>query len=123
VQQNDRKAAIPGYARIAADDSLPKPYRDIATIRGTALDFDAMKPELVISRLEPLARKGEPWFGSAGELTALAMLKQGRRAEAAKLFLAIASDATVPDTLRGRAAQVAATLGADVSNLQPVAPR
>ena len=47
-------------------------------------------------------------------MTGLAMIKEGKRQEAGQLFAAIAHDATVPDTIRARAAQVAGSLGADV---------
>ena len=101
---------------IAGDSGLPKPYRDAALVRQTALEFDQMKPEDVISRLEPLAKPGEPWFGTAGELTALAMVKQGKRQEAGQLFAAIARDPGVPQTIRARAVQVAGSLGVDASS-------
>jgi hypothetical protein len=95
---------------------LPKPYRDAALIRQTALEFDQMKPDEVIVRLAPLAKPGEPWFGTAGELTALAMVKQGKKQEAGQLYAAIAKDSGVPQTIRARAVQIAGTLGVDASN-------
>lgn len=115
LQQNDVKLATNTFKSIADDSGLPKPYRDAALIRQTALEFDQLKPDEVISRLEPLAKPGEPWFGTAGELSALAMVKQGKRQEAGQLFAAIAKDAQVPQTIRARAVQVAGTLGVDAS--------
>ena len=116
LQQNDVKLATGTFKSIADDNGLPQPYRDAALIRRTALEFDQMKPEDVIATLEPLAKPGEPWFGTAGELTALAMVKQGKRQEAGQLFAAIAKDPGVPQTIRARAVQVAGTLGVDASN-------
>jgi len=116
LQQNDVKLAATTYKSIAGDSGLPKPYRDAALVRQIALEFDQMKPEDVVSRLEPLAKPGEPWFGTAGELTALAMVKQGKRQEAGQLFAAIARDPGVPQTIRARAVQVAGSLGVDASN-------
>lgn len=115
LQQNDVKLATSTYKTIANDDGLPDPYRDAALIRQTALEFDQLKPEEAIARLQPLAKPGEPWFGSAGEMTALAMIKQGRKQEAGQLFAAIAKDQSVPETIRGRATQLASSLGIDVS--------
>jgi hypothetical protein len=115
IQQNDTKLAISKYAEIAGDSGLPQPYRDVALIRQTALEFDSLKPEQVISRLQPLAKPGNPWFGSAGEMTAMALIKQGKRSEAAQLFTAIANDKTVPDKIRERSVQLAGGLGADAS--------
>lgn len=115
IQQNDVKLAISKYREIAADSSLPQPYRDIALIRQTALEFDSLTPDQVVDRLKPLTKPGNPWFGSAGEMTAMAMLKAGKKNEAAQLFSAIAKDKSVPDTIRDRAVQVAGTLGVDAS--------
>lgn len=119
LQQNDRKTAIAKFAEIAADDDLPEPYRDLANIRQTSLEFDTIKPEQVIARMQPLAKAGSPWFGSAGELTAMALVKQGRKAEAGKLFAALAADQGVPSTIRARAVQIAGTLGVDASASLP----
>jgi hypothetical protein len=115
IQQGDQKSAIATYKALAADSGLPQPYRDAALVRQTALEFDRLQPPEVISRLEPLAKPGDPWFGSAGEMTALALAKQGKRAEAGQLFARIARDSTVPSAIRDRATQLAASFGVDVS--------
>jgi hypothetical protein len=115
LEQNDRAAATAKYNEIAKDDDLAAPYRDLGLIRATTLEFDALKPEQVITRMEPLAKPGNPWFGSAGELTAMAMIKQGKKTEAGRLFAAIAADRQVPDSIRARAVQIAGTLGVDAS--------
>jgi hypothetical protein len=121
LQQNDVKLAIGTYKSIAGDDSLPEPYRHAALIRQTALEFDQLQPQQVIDRLAPLTKTGEPWFGTAGEMTALAMLKQGKNREAADLYAAIAKDRDVPESIRARAVQVAGSLGVEVGALQPQA--
>ena len=122
IQDNDMKLATAKYREIAGDDDLPKPYRDAALIRQTTLEFDQLKPEEVISRMAPLAKQGNPWFGSAGEMTAVAMIKQGKRDEAGRLYAAIAKDKTVPDTIRARAIQIASSLGVDASSEIGLAP-
>ena len=119
VEQNDRKLAAAKYRQIAADTGFAQPYRDLATIRGVAVDFDSITPEEVIARLQPLAKPGNPWFGSAGEMTAMAMIKLNRKPEAGRLFAAIAADKAVPESLRSRAVQIAGTLGVDASASLP----
>ena len=119
LEKNDRQTALAKFKDVAADKGLPKPYRDLATVRATALEFDSLKPEQVIERLQPLTKAGEPWFGSAGEMTAMAYLKQGQKAKAAKLFADIAADQQVPPTIRTRAVQVAGTLGVDATASLP----
>ena len=69
--------------------------------------------------MEPLAKAGTPWFGSAGEITAMAYLKQGKTTEAGRLFAAIAGDKDVPQSIRARTAQIAGTLGVDASAAFP----
>lgn len=115
LDDSDRNAALTRYRELASDEGAPEPFRNIASIRATALEFDTMKPQEVVARLEPLAKPGSPWFGSAGELTAMAYLKQGQRERAGRLFAAIAKDEQVPPTLRNRAVQIAGTLGVDAS--------
>jgi hypothetical protein len=119
LQQGNRKLAATVYAEIAADDSVSKPYRDLALVRGTALDFDSIKPDEVITRLQPLAVAGEPFFGSAGEMVAMALIAKGQKPAAAQLFAKIAADNSAPDSLRARAVQVAGTLGIDASASLP----
>jgi len=116
IQANDLKLATAKYREVASDEGLPKPYRDIALIRQTTLEFDQLKPEEVISRMAPLAKPGNAWFGSAGELTAVALIKQGKNQEAGRLYAAIAKDNAVPDTIRARSVQIASSLGVDASS-------
>jgi hypothetical protein len=119
IEQGDRPTALAKYRELAGDDELPQPYRDLATIRGTALEFDSLKPDQVVVRMQALAKPGEPWFGSAGELTGMALIKQGKTAQAGRLFAAIAADTRAPDSIRSRAVQIAGTLGVDASASLP----
>jgi hypothetical protein len=116
LQQNDSKLAVSTYKSIADDSGLPDAYRDAALIRQTALEFDQLQPADIIARLQPLAKPGEPWFGSAGEMTALALVKQGKREQAGQLYATIAKDPGVPKAIRARAIQVAGSLGVDASS-------
>ncbi len=115
LQQSDTKSATNIYKQIASDSSLPQPYRDAALIRQTALEFDQLPPDQVITRMQPLTQAGNPWFGSAGEMTALAMIKQGKKQQAGQLFATIAKDKTVPQSIRDRSIQIAGSLGVDAS--------
>lgn len=111
LQKNDLKGAASKFAAIASDTSLAPPLRDLALIRQTAAEYDQLKPQVVIERLRPLAVKGNPWFGSAGEMVAIAHLRSGRRDLAAQMFGQIANDPDVPASLRQRAVQMAGTMG------------
>lgn len=120
LQKGNRKLASTIYAEVAADSGLAQPFRDLATLRGTALDYDSLKPDEVIARLQPLAEPGKPFYGSAGEMVGMALIAKGQRGPAAEIFKKIAADKSVPETLRSRAVQVAGTLGVDASASLPV---
>jgi hypothetical protein len=113
LEQGRQADAVKGFAAVAADTSAPKPLRDLALVREIAANFDAMPPQQVVDRLKPLAIPGNPWFGSAGELTGLAYLKQGKVNLAGPLFASIARDKDSPESLRRRARQLAGLLGVD----------
>ncbi len=113
ADKKDLKTAAARYGAIAADAKAPQPYRDLALVRQTALQFDTLPPQQVVDRLRPLAMPGNPWFGSAGEMTAIAYLKLKKPALAGPLFAAIARDKAVPASIRTRAVQMAGLLGVD----------
>jgi hypothetical protein len=113
LRDNRLAEAVALFDEIAADKDAPKPYRDLATIRSVAARFEQTPPQQVIDRLKPLATPGNPWFGSAGELVAMAYLKQGKQNLAGPLFAAIAKDEDAPLSLRSRTRQMAGLLGYD----------
>lgn len=113
MEQGKRAEAAELFARISADQNAPQALRDLATIREFTATFDTRKPADVIARLKPLAVPGNPWFGSAGELVAIAHLELGQRDQAGVLFGEIAKSEDVPETIRARARQMAGLLGVD----------
>ena len=113
ADKGDAKAAAAIYAGIAADESVAQPYRDLAVIRQTLIEYDSLKPQTVIDRMKPLAIEGGAFFGTAGELTAIALIQTNRAAEAGRLLAAVARDTRSPATLRARAGRLANSLGAD----------
>jgi hypothetical protein len=123
VEGNDLKTAAGLFRQVADDGALPQPYRDLATVRMTAIEIDSLKPEAVVARLKPLASAGSPWFGSAGEMVAISYMKMNKPQEAGRLFAAIAKDAKVPDSIRSRAAQMAGSLGVDAVQGPSAAPQ
>lgn len=112
-RKGDSKGAIALYTAIAADTKLDQPYRDLALIRQTALEFEGLKPQQVVDRLKPLAVEGAPWFGSAGELVAISYMKMGKTDLAGPMFAAMAKDSNVPESIRSRARQMAGVMGID----------
>ena len=113
IEAKDLKGAAAIYRQVADDTGLARPYRDLALVRMTAVEFDTLPPQQVIDRLKGLAVAGNPWFGSAGEMVALSHLRLNRPQQAAGIFAAMAKDKKLPDTLRSRATQMAGSLGVD----------
>lgn len=118
AQKGEAAKAAQLYRAIAANEDIARPYRDLATVRKVALSFDTMAPQAVIDALKPLATEGNPWFGSAGEMSAIAYMKMGKKDVAGALFAAIAKDKTVPATLRSRAGQMAGLLGVNTLTME-----
>ena len=115
VRKNDRKGAVAIYAAVAADGNAPQPYRDLALVRQTALEFEQLRPDAIIARMKPLAVAGNPWFGSAGEMLAIAQIKAGRTVDAGATLAALTRDPAVPETIKLRAGQLAGTFGVDAT--------
>jgi hypothetical protein len=117
--KDDPAAGAKAYQAIADDKGIPQAMRDLATVRAVGLQFDSLPPAEVVAKLKPLAVANNPWFGSAGEMTAMAYLKMNRKDLAGPLFAAIARDADAPAGLRGRVAGMATALGQDVGVIAP----
>lgn len=113
LQKNDLKAAAAKFGEVAADTSVAQPFRDLALVRQTSAEYDGLKPQVVIERLRPLTVPGNAFFGSAGEMVAMAYLRMNRRDLAGALFGQIARNDDVPDSIRQRAVQMAGVLGVD----------
>ena len=111
----DAKGAAARFAAIATDTSLGQPFRDLALLRRTLIEFDTLPPQTVVERMRPLATPGSAWFPTAAELTAIAHARQGRRDLAGRLFGQIARQENAPETTRQRAVQMASAMGVDAA--------
>ncbi|WP_294322614.1 tetratricopeptide repeat protein [uncultured Sphingomonas sp.] len=119
LSKNDTKGAAAAFGKVAADETLAQPFRDLALVRQTAVEYDSLPPQQVIDRLRGLADKGSPWLGSAGEMVAIAYLRQNKPQQAGQTFALIAQTDGVPESVRARAVQMAGSLGVDAA---PAAP-
>lgn len=124
AEASDMKGAVTNFRAVADNEDFPKPYRDLALVRVTAVEFDRLPPQAVIDRMKPLATPDSAFFGSAGEMVALSYLKLNRPAEAGRLYAAMAKDKKVPDSIRSRSQQMASSLGFDaIQQPAPGAPQ
>lgn len=115
TQAGNTPAAIATLRSIAGDQSLDQAYREAALVRQTALEFDTLQPQEVIRRLGPLAAPGSAWIGAAGEMVGVAHLRMNRPDLAGPIFVRIARQAGVPESVKARSAQMAGSLGFDVN--------
>lgn len=104
-------AAIATLKSIAENQDFDESYRQAALVRQTALEYDSLRPQVVIQRLRPLAGQGSPWLGTAGEMVGIAYIKLNRPDLAGPLFARIGRDENVPGSIRTRAIQMAGSLG------------
>ena len=118
AKAGDTPRALGVYRAIADDSALRQPLRDLAGLRAIMLEYDSLAPDVAITRLRPFAKPGGPWFGVAGELTALAHLAAGRPKEGAAIIAAVARDPNTPQALRGRAEQLAGALGVELAPIK-----
>lgn len=116
AKTGDIKGAAALVARIAQDQKLDQSLRDMALIRQTVLEYDSLKPEVVIARMKPIVEAKDPqssWFASAAELTATAYYQQGQYDKAGALYGRIAKLPGVTKSLQQRALDMAGMLGVD----------
>ena len=113
LENGNPSSAAQQYAAIADNGATPDELRDLARLRQVAVQYDSMPPAQVVTALRDLATPGSAYFGSAGEMTAMALLDQGRNQEAGALFAEIATTDDVPETIKSRARQMAGLLGVD----------
>ncbi len=116
-EDGETAKAIVIYAKVARDATLPQTFRDLALIRQTSAEFDTLSAQAVVDRLKPLAKPGNPWFGSAGEMTAIAYMKMDKDNLAGPIFAQIAKQDGIPQSLRSRSQQMAGALGVDAVQL------
>lgn len=113
IEAGNEAAAVSAFGAVANDTKLPEPYREVALIRQTALEFDRLQPGVVIQRLGSMAVAGNPWLGSAGEMVAVSHLRQQRPQQAAAIFATMSKEEGLPESIRSRALQMAGALGVD----------
>jgi hypothetical protein len=119
AQQGDPAGAARVLGQVAADDDVPEEIRNAALVRQTVIEYERLQPAQIIQRLRPFVQPGNPWHGTAGELTAHAHLRAQQPQQAGPIFAAIARDETVPESIRSRAVQMAGGLGIDATQDAP----
>lgn len=103
ADKGDFAAAVAGFDAVAADGSVPQVIRDMARLRAGLLLVDNGSYADVSQRVEALTGDTNPLRHTAREALGLSAWKEGRAADALKLFEQISADLTSPRNIRDRA--------------------
>lgn len=103
AQKGDVDDAVKDFDGVAADNSIPAAIRDMARLRAGLLLVDHGSLADVSARVEPLTADTNPLRHTAREALGLASWKEGKAADALKLFDQIAADEGAPRNTRQRA--------------------
>ncbi len=107
AESGDVAAAIQDFDAVAADNAIPSILRDMARLRAALLLVDHGSFADVSSRVEALTGDTNPLRHSAREALGLAAWKDGKSADALKLFDQIIADEAAPGGVRERATVMA----------------
>ena len=99
------------WNELAADRSAEPVLRQLATLLWVRHQIDTGDPQLLESRLKPLAEPGGAWRPLAEEDLALLDLRQKRVPAAKQTLRILAQDATAPEGVRERASLLLLQLG------------
>jgi hypothetical protein len=103
ADKGDFDGAVKDFDAVAADTDIPTAIRDMARLRAGLMLVDHGTFADVSSRVEALTADGNPLRHSAREALGLSAWKDGKAADALKLFDQIAADDGAPRNLRQRA--------------------
>ncbi len=113
--EEDKAAGL--FRSVVDDATVAGPLRDAAKLKLLRLEYDKTAPSEMLKQLQPFMDGDNPWFPVAGEMAALAHMAAGSPERAGPIFLRLAGDLRAPQSVRGRAEQMAAVLGEDVTKL------
>ena len=100
------------YKELSESTKLPQQYRDLAVVLGALQELNTPGGiSLMKDRLEGVVAADNPWRHSAREVLGIAALKRGDKSKAREQFKMIADDATTPQGLAQRAAEMLKTIG------------
>lgn len=110
VQAKDETGAVATYDAIAADGSVPEPFRDAAALLAAMHLVDTADQAEIKRRLESKTAAPNPWRFTALELLALSAQRAGDFEQARKIYTQLADDLETPSGLRGRSAEMLTAL-------------
>jgi hypothetical protein len=111
ARAGNAKEAADAFLAASRDSALDQDMRNLALLLSALYDVDTGDAAELQSRIAPLTVAGSPWRHSAKELSAVLAQKAGDTQKAGQLYKELADDATAPQGIRARAAEMSAVLG------------
>ncbi|MCD6074632.1 MAG: hypothetical protein K0Q70_1515 [Rhodospirillales bacterium] len=110
-RDNNKAEAASAYLAIAGNKDTTPELRDLALLLSVLQEIDNGDPKALTDRVAPLVASANPWRFNAKEFTAYLAQRMGENQRAGQLFRELADDATAPQGIRARAAEMSAVLG------------
>lgn len=110
-RDGNKTDAAAAYLAIANNKDAAPELRDLALLLSVLQEIDNGDPKLLTDRMAPLVASANPWRFSAKEFTAYLAQRMGDSQRAGQLFRELADDATAPQGIRARAAEMSQVLG------------
>ena len=109
----DRAATLAALEALAADESQPPSYRDLAVLRRVVVAGADLPLADRRAALDPIAAPGRPYRTMALEQLAYLLVEEGRNDEAITALTALISDQEAPGGVRSRAQEMIVALGGE----------
>lgn len=107
----DKEEAVTALQAVAADESLPDLYRQMAQLKAVTIAGPGMDAAERDTTLQALATPGAPFRALAIEQQALVLLDAGKTDEAVAMLSALQEDADATPSLVSRVGQILTMLG------------
>jgi hypothetical protein len=111
AKDGNKAEAAGAYLAIANNKDTAPELRDLATLLSVLSEIDSGDPKALTDRIAPMVATNNPWRFNAKEFTAFLAQRMGETQRAGQLFRELADDATAPQGIRARAAEMSAVLG------------
>lgn len=111
IEADDLDGAVAVWDQVAANQDVPKAFRDVATLTSVLHQLDSGEPAALAERLAPLVEPGQAFRASALELSALVALRRSDKAAARDFYGQVADNLEAPPAMRARATQMLDALG------------
>lgn len=110
-ETGDLAGAVEIWTGLAQDSSAGPALQGAAHVLSIMHQLDSGDPASLEAELQPLLQPDNGYRAMALEMSAILALRRGDSERARSLYTEVVDDLTAPATLRGRAAQMLATLG------------